>query len=147
MRKHIYLYFSNLDQLRDLRDDEKFEPSHEYTIHNYNLILRNEYGRITTNANYYHILVGKLEQEGCPWCASPAEVVKLAVSNSLGFTVYCIQCMKCGARGPSLNISQTMHENPEMFDEYMKLLWQRYKHRRAWDEGFQNPYEKINSEK
>lgn len=164
MKKHIYLYFSNLEQLRDLREDEKFEPLHEYTVYEYPLALRNEYGRITTYQNYYHILVGRLEQEGCPWCGSPADVVKLGNSRvvklgnsrALGYTAYCIQCMQCGARGPALNVSETTHENTEMFHECMSLLWQRYKHRRAWDEGFENPYEsnnlrqadeKINSEK
>jgi len=145
MKKHIYLYFSNMEQTRSLREDLRFEPVHEYLYDEAPLAFQNEYGRIKTAQNFYHILIGRLSQEGCPWCGSPSDVVKLGNSMALVYTAYCIQCIQCGARGPSLNVSQTMHENPEMFHECMDLLWKRYKHRRPWDEGFENPYESTNS--
>lgn len=144
MRKHIYLHFSNLDQLRELRNDDKFErPPEYYEWVGVQKAFRNEYGRIRTNQNYYHILVGHLEQDGCPWCGSPAEVVKLGNSRVLGFKTYCIQCIQCGSRGPTLNVSETSIENTEIFQDCMERLWHRYKHRRTWDDGFQNPYESI----
>lgn len=155
MRKHLYFYSSNLEQTKELRNDVKFQHVHEYDAHEYPLTSRNEYGRIKTDQNYYHILFGRLEQEGCPWCGSPAKVVKLSTDKALLYTAYCIQCMGCGARGPSLNVSQTTEQNKELFDECINLLWHRYNHRRAWDEGFVNPYElrissqadeKLNSE-
>lgn len=145
MKKHIYLHFSNFDHLRDLRDDESFEGADEYDTKDTSRLFRHEYGRLVTYKNYYHILLGRLDQEGCPWCVSPVQVVKLSIPKELGYTAYCIQCMECGSRGPSLNIPVNTQENKEMVNEFMDLLWKRYKNRRAWDEGFVNPYESYNS--
>lgn len=141
MRKHLYLYFSNLNQLRALKDDAGFEPVPEYYHREQPLTYQNEFGRIKTAQNYYHILVGRLKQEGCPWCGYPAEVIKLGKSSALDFATYCVQCMNCGSRGPVLYISESVEQKKDAFDEYMSLLWRRYNYRRAWDEGFVNPYE------
>lgn len=141
MKKHVYLHFSNFDQLQELRDDERFESSHEYDMFDAPKLFRNEYGRLRTYKNDYHVLVGGLEQENCPWCGSPAEVIKLWSPPSAGHTPYCIQCMRCGARGPSLIVAHTMETDKEMLDECMDMLWKGYKTRRPWDDGFVNPYE------
>lgn len=143
MKKHIYLYFSKKEQLTDLKQDDKFEFWFEYSFHEASHIHKNEYGRIKTNKNYYHILCGRLEKKDCPWCSSPSEVVKLSYNPVSQYTIYSIQCMKCGSRGPSLSISEAMEKNKEAFEEFMSVLWSAYKQRKPWDDGLVSPYEEV----
>lgn len=143
MRKHIYLHTSNLDITKHLRDDHKFEIVPEYGIYEMQLSLRNEYGRIKTDQNYYHILLGAIQQEGCPWCASPSEIKKVRDSTEFSHAVYCMQCVGCGARGPLLNVSKSIEENEEAITHITQLLNDYFKTRRAWDADFVNPYETI----
>jgi len=141
MRKHLYFYVSNLEQTKEIRNDDRFEPVPEYDSYELPLTSRNEYGRIKTNQNYYHILVGKLEQEGCPWCGHFAQIVKVDEDVFMQRAIYCIQCTKCGARGPMLNIDVNVENNETVMSHFNDLLWTRYKHRRPWDDGFKNHYE------
>lgn len=143
MREHIYLNCA-MDVLKKLRNDPNFEAAFEYEPYEARpRLMQHEYGRIKSAYNYYHILSGSIPQEGCPWCNSPAEVLKLWSPDLNNNSVYCIQCMKCGARGPSLNVSKEIESKSEFFHECMGLLWQRWKTRRAWHCGFVNPYEVV----
>lgn len=143
MREHIYLNCA-MDVLKRIKNDPNFEAAFEYEPYEARpRLMQNEYGRIKSAYNYYHILSGGIRQEGCPWCNSPAEVVKLRDSGLSSHAVYCIQCLKCGARGPALNVSKDMEGKEDMFNECMALLWQRWKSRRAWHCGFVNPYEAV----
>lgn len=140
MRKHIYLHTSNLEMVRDLREDNAFDPLYEYPPNEISRSFPNEYGRIKTLGNYYHIMLGQIQQDGCPWCSGPPEVIKLWGSTNTRYAAYCIQCMQCGSRGPVLNISSSAEENKEVYEEHINFMWQRYKRRRAWDDDFVNPY-------
>ncbi len=141
MRKHLYFYASNLEQIRELNEDDKFEPLPHYHPHEHILASRNEYGRIKTNQNYYHFLVGRLSQTNCPWCGSLPEIIMVHEHTFLRRKVYCIQCTQCGARGPTLNVALEMEHDDNVMNHFKSLLWDTYNHRRAWDEGFVNPYE------
>lgn len=141
MKKHLYYYSSNLDNLKDLREDDQFESVPEYNQLEISLVSRNEYGRIKTEQNYYHFLVGRLSQTNCPWCGALPELMKIHEHSFLMRSVYCIQCTQCGARGPTLNIVMNHEHDENMMDHYKKFMWDRYNHRRAWDDGFNNPYE------
>lgn len=143
MRNHIYLNCA-LTSLRKLRDDINFEAAFEYEpIEAKPKLFQHEYGRIKTAQNYYHVLAGNPPQENCPWCNGPGEMIQLKTSDLTSHSVYCIQCMQCGARGPSLNVSKDMEINKTCFNECIALLWQRWKNRRTWHDGFVNPYEVV----
>jgi len=136
MKKHLYFHSSNLEQIREIKKDANFEPYYEYgpmpdkmNQHQY------EYGRIKTDTNYYHFIMGNPRQEGCPWCGGTAEIIE-GITSSISPRKYCIQCMRCGARGPTLNVNTDQAENPEV----VALLWQRFETRRTWDDSFINPY-------
>lgn len=142
MRKHLYLFTSNLDMTRELRKDVDFLEVHRYSSHEISKTHPYEWGRITTSGNYYHIIIGKMRQEGCPWCASPTKIKKIsdAGEGNRFYSVYCIQCMSCGSRGPYLNVTDTVEENTEAFGHIKDLMKQRYETRRYPDEDFLNPY-------
>ncbi len=140
MRKHIYLHTSNLNQLRDLRDDIKFEPTPHYPPDQLNLTHQNEYGRIKTHHNYYHIMVGQMKQENCPWCGSGCVLQKTS-QGIIKHSQYCMICISCGARGPILNVSQSMEYNPGEMEEITYLIKKRFETRRQWDSGFVNHFE------
>lgn len=141
MRKHLYFYASNLEQVKALREDDQFESVHEYSSYEFQFALRNEYGRIKTNQNYYHLLVGGMQQEHCPWCGHFAQIIKVHEHVFMQRAIYCIQCTQCGARGPTLNIDTNVENDETVMSHFNDLLWSRYKHRRAWDDGFKNQYE------
>ncbi len=145
MRKHLYFHSSNFDQIKELRHDLSFESVIEYppipdriNQHQY------EYGRIKTATNYYHFIFGNLQQEGCPWCGGPGEIIE-GISTNISPKKFVIQCKQCGARGPIMNVSHTCVENREVYHEIVALMWQRFKTRRPWDHGFINRYELYNS--
>lgn len=144
MRKHLYFHSSNMEQIRAIKDDPAFEFCHEYPPlpdrqhqHQY------EYGRIKTAKNYYHFIFGNPQQEGCPWCGGPGEIIE-GIKDSLSPQKFVIQCMQCGARGPVMNVAQSSVENREVYHEIVAIMWQRFKTRRPWDHGFINRYEQIN---
>lgn len=140
MKKHIYLHSSNLENMRALRDDADFQPLYGYPHDEAHRSSRHEYGRIKTRDNFYHILLGNMEQKGCPWCKGDVEVRNSITSVEFGWCAYWIQCDACGARGPKLNIVESITNDPKDMEEIMNLLWHRFNHRRQWDEDFHNPY-------
>lgn len=76
MRKHIYVHTSDLDVLRDINEDSAFERVCNYDRIEYSKIHTNGFGRIKTDNNYYHILVGQIKQKNCPWCGSECQMKK-----------------------------------------------------------------------
>lgn len=141
MRKHLYFYSSNLEQTKELRNDDRFEPVPKYYANEHPLTSRNEYGRIKTDQNFYHFLFGRLSQTNCPWCGALPELMKVHEHAFLKRAVYCIQCTQCGGRGPTLNVDMNVEQDENVMSHYKALMWDRYNHRRSWDEGFVNPYE------
>ena len=145
MKNHLYFYCSNLDQTSHLHDYPDIKAVWQYSSHEMRKTFQNEYGRIQTSQNYYHLLVGRMPQEGCPWCGSPCQIIHLENINADPIpslmTKYCIQCMQCGSRGPVLNINHPNLHPKEIMEEYKEILWQRFNNRRPWDDGFVNPYE------
>lgn len=141
--KHIYLHTSNLENARALREDSNFEPTPHYDPIGMANLHRNEFGRIRTKQNYFHILLGKLYEENCPWCGCVPEIKKLGQPGlgemPIRMDQYCLQCRQCGSRGPILNINASIPE--EHIEEYYSMIRMRYVHRRSWDEGFVNPYD------
>ena len=139
--KHIYLHTSKMENTSVFRGDSDFESYPNYSILDKIKLLHKEYGRIKTNDAYYHILVGSIAQEGCPWCNGTPEIFKIGKSRGTGYTAYCIQCDTCGSRGPTLNITESIHLKDKDLDEYMEFMWNRYKFRKNWDNALVNPYE------
>ena len=142
MGKHIYFHIGKLEYIKYLNGDPSFEISPEYECLEMGKRHRNEYGRLKSNGNFYHILVGQMQQEGCPWCGSPAKIIKLeCTSRAIGFSAYCIQCVGCSSRGPVLNLRDEDCLSEKFYEEGMDILLHRYKTRRTWDVDFVNPYE------
>lgn len=144
MRKHLYFNSSNMEQIRELKDDPAFEFAHEYPpIPDRQHQHQYEYGRLKTAKNYFHFIMGNPPQDGCPWCAGPCEIIESIPQTQLTLAKFCVQCKQCGARGPTLNVSNSQIEKAEVYSEIVALLWQRFKTRRPWDHGFINRYEQI----
>lgn len=145
MRKHIYLHTSNLEYIRDLRDDNLFQCPSEYDLKSVLKSHRNEYGRIKTNQNYYHILVGTIKQEGCPWCGYSVSLIKLKELTDgmiMLHSRYCMQCNNCGARGPILNVNQVMEGDKILMETIESAERDRFELRRPWDENLLQKDEK-----
>lgn len=138
MKKHIYLHTSGLEQTKTLRDDPNFERPYEYTQIIKQRTFPNEYGRIKTRQNYYHILIGSMKQTGCPWCGNEPELIK--TKKDQNFTTYCFTCPICLSKGPTLNIRNNL-ETEESMEHFKEVMKHRYTHRRPWDADFVNPYE------
>jgi hypothetical protein len=144
MRNHIYLHTSNLNIINKFKNDDLFQSCYEYPIHEIENLHPNEYGRIKTKHNYYHILVGQIRQENCPWCAA-IPFIKRIENPGLTYTAeYCMQCQGCGARGPILYVNSMMNNDDKYMDEVRCLIKHKFKTRRQWDDGLVNPYEQSN---
>jgi len=140
MKNHIYLHTSNFENTRFIRNDESFFPPFNYTPQQYEKLLGNEYGIIETDDNYYHILVGSINQDGCPWCGGEAIVKKLFDGTKempIQHSIYCMECVRCRSRGPLLNLIGSTVD----IEEYFEFMRNRYKRRLSLDSDFINPYE------
>jgi len=147
MRNHIYLHTSNFDYAQKFRDDDSFEPAYNYSNRIQNMSPY-EWGRIKTGANYYHILVGAIRKENCPWCGEIPELKQLHdYLDSPGLMParplsFCMQCMNCGSRGPVIHVYEQAVKNDQYMDEVKQMIKQEYSIRKQWDDGLVNPYEK-----
>ena len=146
MRKHIYVHSSNLEYRRELRHADEFEGVPEYAAWEMPFTSQNEYGRIKTDAFYIHLLMGQMQQEGCPWCGSPPTFTKLSSSDGIRLSTYCMQCNHCGARGTVLNVNPHMEQKKETMDEVESILKHRFTQRIPWDKDFVNHYETAEKE-
>ena len=144
MRKHIYLHTSNFNIINDLNEDDDFEKQYNYDPISFSKLHEYEIGRLKTDQNYYHIVLGNLKQENCPWCGGPAQVCSDFKCKIIQSSSYFIKCMQCGSTGPRLNVSESSEINKQEFEEVIDLLWQRYIRRRPWDDTFVNPYGNLN---
>jgi hypothetical protein len=146
MRKHIYVHTSTQDYLRDINEDVEFESVAQYDPISSQKCYKNEYGRIKTKGNYYHIMIGEMKQENCPWCNSPAVLKKVydGVSDTMTPSEpdqYCMICTQCGSRGPLLNLNQHVVKDPKFMTYIEQCIKDRYESRRQWDSHLINPYE------
>ncbi len=130
---HIYLHSSNLEQARILREDPYFQAPYEYGAYEMQRTHRNEYGRIRTPTTYYHILIGQIPQHNCPWCGIKPILKKIKESDGLSFSKYQLQCPKCEACGPTLNISPQQELNEKSMQWCTDWIQQRYQCRLPWD--------------
>jgi len=141
VKKHIYLHSSKHEHKKNLREDPDFKSPFELDILERVNLLPNEYGRIVTKEVDYHILIGSLPHDNCPWCGHGGDLIQLPDSRSREFSSYCIQCRNCSSRGPVLNVRDNLNQSEEELKEYFEVIWQKYKWRRPWDADFVNPYE------
>ncbi len=131
MPKHIYLYTSNLNHLRDLDEDRSFEHVWNYDQISLSKTHQNEYGKVKTKKNYYHIFVGRMRQKNCPWCNSQCEPNRIEKSDFCAS--YYMQCKNCGARGPVLSIASGKENDKDSMDLFINLLLNTFETRRPWD--------------
>lgn len=143
--KHVYLHTSDHNSREIFKNEEKFAPPFEYPPLDYSKSLRNEYGRIESRGNYYHILLGKIPQERCPWCG--IEPILRIITNQNNIPdpqipikmFYC--CPQCGSQGPVLHVNTAVQEDKKMMEHFKDFVRQRYADRRMWDADLINPYE------
>ena len=146
MKKHLYLYSSNIQYARYLCEDEKFHyciENTKSTDENSNMILTSEYGFIETRQNFYHIILGGrgYRKENCPWCGT----LTIFKFSKLQYYIQCyMQCENCGSRGPvnnvQLDVCSFSLEDP-IFKEIADLTKNEFTIQRPWDVDFVNPYE------
>ena len=132
--KDIYVNSSDLKIVRDLRDHRDFKPAHEYPILEYEKISRYEYGEIKTDNLTIHFIMGNPPKDNCPWCDGE-NVIQRTTSKCFPFyeRFWC-ECLKCGSRGPILNVSVSISQ--ENMEFYLDFIRQRYKQRISWDHNF-----------
>lgn len=137
MRNKIYLYTSNVACTEFIRKDSKFQPTYEYCPfsegHN---TLRNEYGRIRTKENDYHIIVGDLRAEGCAWCQHPLDVIfneeePVFELDRNKFTCFCL-CKNCGSKGPEKSL-RIYDPSEDAMDHLRALILYNYSQRASWE--------------
>jgi hypothetical protein len=143
MKNHLYFHSSNLDQLKYLKEDIDFYNISQYSDKESSNRLQYEYGKIETQINSLHLIVGCPPQKNCPWCSGESQIVMHSKSEITGSSSFCVRCNKCGSQGPVLNITRSAMSEKEM-EEFNALLWNRYNRRVPWDKGFINPYEGQN---
>lgn len=137
-RNHIYLHTSNLDCLRYLDDDDLFEHVCEYYSLEILKTHRNEYGRIKTDINYFHILIGKIRDDKCAWCNFELTIKCLYKDQDLhmqpkNYSKYCLECKNCGSRGPICNIVPEIEEDKIAFEHFVEIMKYRYSDRKYFD--------------
>ncbi len=133
MKKKIYLHTSDVGNIAALKQDIKFEIAACYDPISLSKMHQNEYGRIRNYSNDYHILVGQVRQDFCPWCGERPHIKKVRESNGLSYSQYCMWCPRCFSRGPTLNVSSEMETQKILVDEYTSFMEERYSWRLAWD--------------
>ena len=141
MKKHFFLHTSDLENIKYIKEDIKFKLTFQYPEWELAKTHRNEYGRIETQQNYYHFLIGQMKQENCPWCGCGCNIEKVSESSIVSHARYCMICLYCGARGPVLNIAPTVENDPVAVEQYKMLIKQRFETRRPWDANLENVYE------
>ena len=146
-RKHLYFHSSNLEYTRELREDPHFEHSWELDPISRNKSFPYEYGRIKTNQNYIHIMIGRIPQKSCPWCGTEPFVNKIMDSDGFSCSQYCMQCPKCGSRGPIMYLSRAIEQDKSAQQEFLDFMKTRYTQRLPWDHDFKNPHDELGSEK
>lgn len=139
MREHFYLNSSNLEYIRKLKEDHQSEYVYEYDPISLSKAHQNEWGRIKTDYAYYHILLGHITPEGCPWCGAESTLTKIKMASTFSPAQYCLVCIQCGSRGPILNVFADIENNPIQMENIKSFMNQKYKARRAWDEGLNEP--------
>ena len=145
MRKHIYLHTSNLENAEVFIKDESFQPLYEY-IYEVRNISPNEWGRFKTDQNYYHIILGSIRNDNCPWCGSIPNFVELNERSEVPFTTrmkFCFECLNCGSRGPTHSIILNDLASNEIKENIKERIKHAYAQRLTWDHDLVNPYEKM----
>jgi hypothetical protein len=141
--EHLYFHSSNFDCTRFMREDPDFEGCYMYDPFSVEKMLPTEYGRIVTRKNTYHLLLGTMEQKGCPWCGSEGVIQSRNDFAMIGYALYWVQCHKCGARGPAMSVIDEVRFDEKAMEEFHKLLIHRFHYRRTWDSDFVNPYRNV----
>lgn len=149
--KHFYLHTSNHDLLTDLRLNKYFQSVYDYSsTTEIQKSHQNEIGKIKIDLSHYHIILGALNSNGCPWCAHAVELKQIYRPNSFnrdiaGYDKYCMECPNCHSRGPIMNVCQQVIHHQDDMNEIKDMISQRYKFRRQWDADFKNPYDEQNA--
>ena len=140
MRKNLYFYSSNLDYLENLQRDSLFEPPHSYPYYALEKCHRHEYGRIKTDNNYFHLIMGNPLQEKCPWCNTLPVLKRINSYRSeplTGYDSYCFECPKCGSRGPLIHITE-MNIDDQTFEYIEAKIKAIYQQRIPWDQDLKH---------
>lgn len=142
MVEHIYVNCS-LEDVSKLRFLKDFVHNFDYNrLHEYPKLLPNEIGYIKSY-NVIHFLAGNyFPNPFCPWCNGPAEIHK-EITENRHFYRHWMECMKCGARGPTMNITYETMIHKINYDEIINIITKRWELRNSWYNNFKNPYESI----
>jgi len=129
-RKHLYFHSSNLKSISDINKDENFEPAFHYKDVKTH---PNEFGRIKTRQNYYHLLIGNLRQKGCAWCKSELKIIKTNYPPTMvGGIAIVLQCIKCGSRGPIWEMNESLEGHEESMEIIKDRMEEMYMQRKPW---------------
>ena len=135
MKEHIYLNTSNMASYEIIRNDSRFEPVNEYPIYESLNLHHNEVGRLKSMDNYYHIMLGSIPQNLCPWCGGPPLFTK--VSENKNFSTYAMVCYQCGSRGAEINVHSSAMMDEKQMAEIRNISEAKYRHRLPWDYNLQ----------
>jgi hypothetical protein len=148
MKKHLYFHSSNFNYASDIHEDLSFCSAYKYPCSDFKKTFPNEYGRIETNENYFHFIIGSIPHKGCPWCAGETIIARSnenhTIEISLKNITYWVQCVKCGATGPKLHVSPHVEDNQEYKEDIIYCMTERFHRTNMWDHDFSNPYEDQN---
>jgi hypothetical protein len=128
MIKDIYVYFSDRDYFREVRDNPYFVHPHEYDVFEYANCSREEFGKLKlANGLQIRLIFDSGREIRCPWCGYPQPEIKNQDSIIAHMIRFFAECPRCLARGPTLNVNRNLFENTDKYlDEYKELVRQRW---------------------
>lgn len=133
VRNHLYFHSSNFDYIEFINGDPKFEPVYQYPRSEFEDTHVNEWGRIKTESNYYHFIIGNIPQKGCPWCGIEMVLKKLPDVNGMDYSSCCMRCPNCGAMGPVIQINSQVQIDEKYFEAVKDIIARRNAVRLPWD--------------
>ncbi len=142
-RKHVYFHSSNLDYIKDIRDEDIFEPVYLYPKNELRKCHPNEFGRIKTDSLYIHLIMGSIRQDDCPWCGCNDLTVRIIedksydTMNPFAKDLYFIECTHCRSTGPRYYMDPMVSLNTKHKEELIQLIKMRYSNRCPWEQNIE----------
>jgi hypothetical protein len=97
---------------------------------------------IKTHANYYHILVGRIPSNRCPWCGEESiingEYIKESDLFYLRFYKCYMECPSCNSRGPLHKLKLSRDISEDTIPHIHELVKGIYSDRKTEDEHFKS---------
>ena len=136
MKKHYYLHSPDIEIRNDLIKSKYLQHPMLYSIADFSDTHANEFGRFETHNAFYHILIGQIKNENCPWCDGIVDVIEVSKTVILGMInlSLTVRCSNCHSQGPEKTfcLSEKMYADSTCISEVYSLLKEKYMNRKTF---------------